>query len=153
MFGTRLACGILAAGMVAAATACAPTSERAIGRPLIAQVSSPPSEKLSTLFREALPNVRGRTFTSAIVAFPPGARAVPHRHGDAFVFAYVLDGTVRSELEGQPIRTYGKGEFWVEQPGAHHVVTRNPSQAEAARLLVLFVSHTGDELKVDDPRR
>ena len=28
--------------------------------------------------------------------FPPAARAVPHRHGDAFVYASVLEGGLRS---------------------------------------------------------
>jgi hypothetical protein len=30
----------------------------------------------------------GKTFTSAIVTFPPATRAVPHRRGDASVYAY-----------------------------------------------------------------
>src|SRR3954463_12075511 len=62
-------------------------------------MSAPPTESLKPLLEQALPNVPGKSFTSAIFAFPPGARALPHRHGDAFVYAYVLDGTVRSQLE------------------------------------------------------
>ena len=113
--------------------------------------SKPPSEALSPLHQEALPNVKGKTFTSLIVAFPPGARAVPHRHGDAFVYAYVLDGTVRSQLAGQPTRTYHEGQNWVEHPGAHHLLTENVSSTAPAKLLVVFISTTGAELKIDDP--
>ena len=69
----------------------------------------------------------------------------------AFVYAYVLDGTVRSQLDGEPMRTYRQGENWVEQPGAHHVLTENPSTTAPAKLLVIFISNTGDPLKVDDP--
>ena len=119
--------------------------------PAAATVSKPPSETLSPLFEQALPNVKGKTFTSAIVDFPPAARAVPHRHGEAFVYAYVLEGTVRSQLAGQPVRTYHQGENWVEQPGAHHVLTENTSRTKPAKLLVVFISNTGDKLKVDDP--
>jgi len=115
-----------------------------------AKPSQPPTEVLSPLLQEALPNVAGRTFTSAIVDFPPAARAVPHRHGDAFVYAYVLDGTVRSRLAGQPTRTYLQGQDWVEQPGAHHLLTENVSRTAPARLLVVFISTTGDRLKIDD---
>jgi quercetin dioxygenase-like cupin family protein len=100
-----------------------------------------------------LPNVQGKTFTSAIVTFPPAARAVPHRHGDAFVYAYVLEGAVRSQLEGEPMRTYDQGENWTEQPNAHHVATENASPTAPAKLLVVFISTTGAELKVDDPHR
>jgi quercetin dioxygenase-like cupin family protein len=151
MITTRFACGLLAAAMVATA-ACGPAAERATDNaPAPHTVSQPPSETLSPLFETALPNVEGKTFTSAIVAFPPGARAVPHRHGDAFVYAYVLDGTVASKLDGGPRRTYRQGENWVEQPGAHHVLTENTSRTEPAKLLVVFISNTGDKLKIDDP--
>ncbi|WP_372495658.1 cupin domain-containing protein [Saccharopolyspora soli] len=94
-----------------------------------------------------------KTFTSATVTFPPDARAMPHRHGNAFVYAYVLEGAVRSQLEGEPMRTYHQGENWIEQPGAHHVATENASNAEPAELLVVFVSTTGEQLKTDDPHQ
>ena len=134
-----------------------PTAERATGTvPVAAEAGSattsqPPSETLTPLLEQALPNVQGKTFTSAIVDFPPGARAVPHRHGEAFVYAYVLEGTVRSQLGGEPVRTYHQGENWVEPPGAHHVLTENTSRTEPAKLLVVFISNTGDKIKVDDP--
>ncbi|MFG1933420.1 cupin domain-containing protein [Mycobacterium sp. NPDC048908] len=110
-----------------------------------------PSETLSLLSTQELPNVPGKTFTSAIVTFPAGAHAVPHRHGNAFVYAYVLEGTVSSQLEGQPAQVYHQGENWSEQPGAHHLATENTSQTEEAKLFVVFISNTGDQLKIDDP--
>jgi quercetin dioxygenase-like cupin family protein len=152
MMRTRFVCGILAAGMVATAAACAPTAERATDNaPAATTVSKSPSETLSPLFQMKLPNVEGKTFTSAIVDFPPTARAAPHRHGKAFVYAYVLEGTVASKIDGEPVRTYHQGENWVEQPSAHHVLTKNTSGSDPAKLLVVFISNTGDKLKVDDP--
>ncbi|MGQ5637704.1 MULTISPECIES: cupin domain-containing protein [unclassified Streptomyces] len=112
--------------------------------------STRPTETLKPLLQQVLPNVKGKTFTSAIVDFPPYARAVPHRHGPAFVYAYVLQGTVRSRLAGKPVHTYHQGDNWVEPPGAHHVLTENTSRTERAKLLVVFVSDTGARLKVDD---
>ncbi|MCA2182633.1 cupin domain-containing protein [Nonomuraea glycinis] len=119
--------------------------------PVAATASQPPSETVTPLVEQVLPNAEGKTFTSAIVDFPPSARAVPHRHGEAFVYAYVLEGTFRSQLGGEPVRTYHQGENWVEPPGAHHVLTENTSRTEPAKLLVVFISNTGDEIKVDDP--
>jgi quercetin dioxygenase-like cupin family protein len=113
--------------------------------------STRPTETLKPLLQQVLPNVKGKTFTSAIVDFPPYARAMPHRHGQAFVYAYVLQGTVRSRLAGKPVTTYHQGDNWVEPPGAHHVLTENTSRTERAKLLVVFVSDTGARLKVDDP--
>jgi quercetin dioxygenase-like cupin family protein len=108
-------------------------------------------ESVAPLFQGPLPNVDGKTFTSVVVSFPPGASAVPHRHGQAFVYAYVLEGSVRSQLDEGPAVTYRAGEGWVEAPNAHHLLTQNASAAAPARLLVIFISGTGDALKAEDP--
>ncbi|MFI5707153.1 cupin domain-containing protein [Kribbella sp. NPDC051620] len=153
----RIAGGLLAVVLLLGATACSTQDETratpaAVTSPT-AGTASPPAESLTPLQRQALPNVPGKTFTSAIVDFPPGAHALPHRHGDAFVYAYVLEGTVRSQVDDQPVTTFGPGKSWVEQPGAHHVRTENTSSTQPAKLLVVFVADTGDELKIDDPHR
>jgi quercetin dioxygenase-like cupin family protein len=75
---------------------------------------------------------RARRSRRAIVDFPPSARAAPHRHGEAFVYTYVLDATVRSKLYDTPASTCHLGENWVEQPGAQHVFRENTSQTERA---------------------
>ena len=148
MIGTRIATGLLATAVAAVVAGCAPTAE-----PQTDTASAYPSETLAPLFQQMLPNVRDTTFTSAIVTFPPAARAVPHRHGDAFVYAYVLEGAVSSQLEGEPAHVYHRGENWSEQPGAHHLATENASTTEPAKLLVVFVATTGEQLKIDDPHR
>ncbi|MER6010262.1 cupin domain-containing protein [Streptomyces bluensis] len=153
----RIAGGLLAVATLTAATACS-TSDPTHAKGTTAAVASPaataskrPTETLKPLLQQALPHVKGKTFTSVIVDFPPHARAKPHRHGQAFVYAYVLEGTVRSQLAGKPVRTYHQGGNWVEPPGAHHLLTENTSPTKRARLLVVFVSSTGAKLKVDDP--
>lgn len=158
MIGMRIATGFLALATLTAATACSTSDQPTHTTGTTAAMASPatmastrPTETLKPLLQQALPNVKGKTFTSAIVDFPPHASALPHRHGQAFVYAYVLEGTVRSQLDGKPATTYHQGENWVEPPGAHHVLTENTSRTEPAKLLVVFVSNTGDELKIDDP--
>ncbi|MCT7368123.1 cupin [Mycolicibacterium llatzerense] len=148
MIGIRSALVLLTAAIFAGTTGC--TSPEHTAKP--AQTAAqPPVETLTPLIEQALPNVPGKTFTSTVVEFPPSARAAPHRHGDAFIYAYVLEGTVRSQVDDAPVRAYHQGESWVEQPGAHHVLTENTSPTEHAKLLVVFVANTGDKLKVDDP--
>lgn len=158
MIGMRIAAGLMGVATLTAATACSTSDQPTHAKGTTAAVVSPaamastrPTETLKPLLQQALPNVKGKTFTSVIVDFPPNARAMPHRHGQAFVYAYVLEGTVRSQLAGKPVSTYHQGDNWVEPPGAHHVLTENTSPTERARLLVVFVSNTGDKLKVDDP--
>ncbi|MGW3027479.1 cupin domain-containing protein [Streptomyces sp. NPDC001221] len=154
----RIATGLLVVATLTAATACSTSHQPTHATGTTAAAASPaamsstrPTETLKPLLQQALPNVKGKTFTSAIVDFPPNARALPHRHGQAFVYAYVLEGTVRSQLAGKPVTTYHQGENWVEPPGAHHVLTENTSRTKPARLLVVFVSDIGAKLKVNDP--
>ena len=113
-------------------------------------VRSAPSETLVPLQQQAIPNLPGKTLTAVNVVFPPGAKSVPHRHGDAFLYAYVLEGAIRSQIEGGPARVYKTGESWTEKSGDHHVLTENVSSTETARLLVVFVASTGASLKMDD---
>ena len=153
MIGIRIATGLLAVTALTATTACSTSNQPAHTKVAAAAAASTPSaEILKPLLQQALPNVKGKTFTSAVVAFPPNVSALPHRHGQAFVYAYVLAGTVRSKVDDKPVTTYHQGESWVEQPGAHHVLTENTSRTKPAKLLVVFVSNTGDKLKVDDPK-
>ncbi len=147
MTGRHWTTVVLATAVFAGTTGCTSSTGHS------ADPSPAPAETLTPLIEQALPNVPGKTFTSAVVEFPPSAKAAPHRHGDAFIYAYVLEGTVRSQVDDTPVRAYHQGESWVEQPGAHHVLTENTSPTERARLLVVFVSNTGDKLKVDDPHR
>jgi quercetin dioxygenase-like cupin family protein len=111
---------------------------------------SSPSETLVPLLRQAIPTIPGKTLTAVNVVFPPGARSVPHRHGDAFLYAYVLEGEVRSQIEGQPVRVYKIGDSWSEKPGDHHVLTENVSSNATARLLVVFIADANAALKTDD---
>lgn len=108
------------------------------------------AESVAPRLQLPIPNLPGTTFTSAIVSFPPGAKAAPHRHGRALVYAYVLSGTIRSQLDEEPARVYRTGEDWYEAPGAHHKVTENVSNSEPAQLLVIFISPTGTPLKIPD---
>ncbi|MBS0560902.1 MAG: cupin domain-containing protein [Proteobacteria bacterium] len=139
------------------------TSRRRLGVTVAAMIAtafatpgparSAQAETLVPLLQQAIPKLPGKTLTAITVIFPPGAASVPHRHGDAFLYAYVLEGAVRSQIEGQPAHIYKTGESWTEKPGDHHVMTENASSTETARLLVVFVADTGAPLKTDDPRK
>ena len=128
------------------------TAVLAMGAAALAAEPPQSEESVSPQFRQALPNVAGKTFTSVIVSFPPGAKAASHRHGQAFVYAYVLDGAVRSQLDDEPAKVYQAGQDWFEAPGALHRLTENVSSTEPARLLVVFIADTGAPLKTPEHR-
>jgi quercetin dioxygenase-like cupin family protein len=111
-----------------------------------------PRSQASKIFDRAMPNVPGKSLTAVIVDYPPGGASPPHHHAaSGFIFAYVLSGTVRSQLEGGPVEVYHTGESWWEPPAAHHVVSANASPTEPARLLAVIIADTGAELTTYDP--
>ena len=88
----------------------------------------------------SIPNIPGKRLVTLIVDYPPGLKSPPHRHADsAFIFAYVLSGKIRSQVNDEPVRIYGPGESWFENPGARHRVSDNASSTEPARLLAVFI--------------
>ena len=104
-----------------------------------------PAETVTPTFMTAIPNVPGKSFLAAVVEYPPGGVSPPHRHAaSAFVYAFVLSGTVRSQVDDAPVRVFHTGESWFEPPGAHHGVSENASAADPARLLAIFVVDSGD---------
>ena len=88
---------------------------------------------------QTLPNVPGKSITTVMVEFPPNALTPQHRHPGS-VTAYVLKGTLRSQLNGGPIETFGPGGTWFEPPGTIHNMVENPSPTEPAELLAIFVA-------------
>jgi quercetin dioxygenase-like cupin family protein len=121
---------------------------------LVFAVTAAGAEHVIPLATHDLPNVPGRRLTAVVVEYPPGAKSEAHRHaGSAFIFAYVLEGAVRSQLEGEATaRVYKVGENWFEAPGAHHIVSENASADATARLLAVFIVAPGERLTTPDPK-
>ena len=113
-----------------------------------------PGETVAVAADESIPNLPGKRLVSHIVDYAPGASSVAHRHASsAFIYAYVLSGAIRSQVDGEPARVYWAGEAWFENPGAYHRVSANASDTEAARLLaVLIVDAVEERLVIPDPR-
>lgn len=98
---------------------------------------------------QAPPGDAGKTLTAAEVELAPGAKAGPHHHAGV-VFAYVLSGHVRSQLNGGAVVDSGAGQSWVEPAGTEHALTENASRTEPARLLAVFVAPSGATLTTPD---
>jgi quercetin dioxygenase-like cupin family protein len=98
-------------------------------------------------FNQAIPNVPGKSLVTVIVEYAPGAKSTSHHHApSAFIYAQVLAGQVRSQVDDEPVRVYKVGESWHEKPGAHHKVSENASATEPAKLLAVFVVDTADKV-------
>jgi quercetin dioxygenase-like cupin family protein len=84
--------------------------------------------------------------TVSHVDYPPGRVGQAHRH-PGFVLAYVLEGSVITQIIGQGVsneeRTYRTGEMFYEPPGATHQVSKNASATQPARLLAMIFAKKG----------
>ncbi len=118
----------------------------AAGTPLLAHEAGG-KESHALLMQQALSDAKGKQVTMLTVNYAPGTSSDAHVHPGS-VFAYVLEGAVVSQLEGQPERTYHKGESWYEPPRTGHLVSRNASDKEPAALLVLAISEQGEPIKL-----
>lgn len=108
-------------------------------------------ETVLPLMKQPIPETQGKNVLLATVTFSPGQEAAPHVHPGS-IFAYVLEGTVVSQLGAEPPKTYTQGQSWYEPPGAHHLVTRNPSDTQPAKLLVFGLAAEGEPIKKLLPR-
>jgi quercetin dioxygenase-like cupin family protein len=100
---------------------------------------SPSGVVVKTLSCEKLADIPGKSITTTLVTFPPGASSPAHRHPGS-VTVFMLKGTMRSRLSGEPVETYRIGETWFEPNGALHALAENPSKTDAAEFLAIFVT-------------
>ena len=111
-----------------------------------AEESNAPASKVTKIFDRELPNVPGKSMRAVLVEYGPGAASPSHRHpSSAFIYATVLEGEIRSQVNDQPAHVYKAGESWTEVPGDHHKVSANASSTQPARLLAIFVVDTAEQ--------
>lgn len=111
----------------------------------IHSVSGRPRPVARVVSSEPLAHVPGKRVTVAIVDFPPRSISPPHRHGGS-VTAYVLSGTIRSQLEQGPIDTFKPGGTFFEPLGIIHTLSENPSDTEPSQLMAIFIHDEGATL-------
>jgi quercetin dioxygenase-like cupin family protein len=55
------------------------------------------------------------------------------------VFVYVLEGSLRMQVQGAPLVTLSPGATFYESPDDLHVVSENASASKPAKFLVVIV--------------
>lgn len=107
---------------------------------------------VTMVYDQAIPGLPGKSMRGVVVEYGPGGYSPSHRHArSATIYATVLEGAVRSQVNGGPVRTYRAGENWTEFPGDHHGVSANASDTQPARILAVFVNDTAEsELTIPD---
>ena len=104
-------------------------------------------EAVVMLQQRSLTDAPGKKVIVAIVNYAPGQASFGHAHPGS-VIAYVLEGAMVSQVKGEEPVTYKTGDSWYESPGIPHVVSRNASNTEPAKLLVWMLSNEEEGIKV-----
>lgn len=131
-----LAMGLLCAAMIAVPAAAADKSH---------------NSNVAVVFDQKVPNIPGKSMRGVLVEYGPGGFNPSHMHPkSAFIYATVIEGSVKSQVNGGEVKVYKTGEHWTEAPGDHHQVSANASETEPAKLLAVFIVDT-DETKLVYP--
>ncbi|WP_411907034.1 cupin domain-containing protein [Rhizobium mayense] len=103
--------------------------------------------KVALVYEHALPDVPGKSIRGVLVEYGPGGYSPAHTHAkSAIIYATVLEGAVKSQINGGPVRTFKAGESFTELPGDHHGVSANASDKEPSKLLAVFVVNTDEKV-------
>ncbi len=114
--------------------------------PLLAQAhaqSQPPpstSARQTELFKTTMNDVMGRVVSIRRFERDPGTGSGPHRHPGSHTFGYVLEGVYEVKVDDGPLQRLGPGETFYEPPNALHAVSRNGSNTQPVKYLVIQVS-------------
>ena len=103
-------------------------------------------EQVKPVFEHVIPNVEGKSMVVVVVTYPPGGKSPAHHHArSAFIYAHVLSGAIRSQVDDEPAKVYQVGEGFYEVPGSHHRISENASDRAPASLLAIFVVDSKDK--------
>ncbi len=97
-----------------------------------------PSEKVTVLQDQMLKNVPGKKALMIEVDYEPGQSSIAHKH-EGTAMAYVISGEIISQVKGEQPVTYKAGQYWYEPAGSEHLVSKNASATQPAKLLVFMV--------------
>ena len=102
--------------------------------------------KVTLVYQHELPNIPGKSIRGVLVEYGPGASSEAHTHpNSAFIYATVLEGAIRSQVNDGPVKVYRAGENFSENPGDRHGVSANGSTTKPAKLLAVFVVDTNEK--------
>jgi quercetin dioxygenase-like cupin family protein len=87
--------------------------------------------KVTLVYQHELPNVPGKRIKGVLVEYGPGGYSPGHTHAkSAFIYATVLEGAIRRQVNDGPVTTYKAGQSFSELPGDRHSVSANASETQ-----------------------
>ena len=112
---------------------------------VLADAAESKNTKVTLVYQHELPNIPGKSIRAVLVEYAPGGYSAAHTHPkSAFIYATVLEGAIRSQVNDGPVTTYKAGQSFSELPGDRHNVSANASKTKPAKLLAVFVLDTNE---------
>jgi len=112
---------------------------------VLADAPKSKNAKVTLVYEHELPNVPGKSIKGVLVEYGPGGHSPGHTHPrSAFIYATVLEGAIRSQVNEGPVTTYKAGQSFSELPGDRHGVSANASETKPTKLLAVFVVDTNE---------
>jgi len=105
--------------------------------------SKPPASagaRQTELFKTTMSDVMGRVVSIRRFEGDPGTGSGPHRHPGSHTFGYVREGVYEVKVDDGPVQRLGPGETFYEPPNALHAVSRNGSNTQPVKYLVIQVT-------------
>jgi len=101
---------------------------------VIADAPKSKNAKVTLVYQHELPNFLGKSIKSVLVEYGPGGYSPGHTHPkSAFIYATVLEGAIRSQVNDGSVMTYQTGQSFSELPGDRHTVSTNASNTKPAK--------------------
>ncbi len=112
---------------------------------VLADAPKSKNAKVTLVYQHEPPNVPGKSIKGVLVEYGPGGYSLGHTHAKSpFIYATVLEGATRSQVNDGPVTTYKAGQSFSELPGDRHGVSADASETEPAKLLAVFVVNTNE---------
>jgi quercetin dioxygenase-like cupin family protein len=112
----------------------------------------PTKDRARTVLSKALPKLNGDHLKAVLleVRYGPGEASSPHSHPCAVV-GYVVKGSLRTQVKGEPEVIYKAGESFYEAPNDVHLVSANASSTEPAKFVAYLICDRDAPLSIDVP--
>jgi quercetin dioxygenase-like cupin family protein len=104
------------------------------------------------VFAHALAPLDGSHLKATIVEvrYGPGESSPAHSH-PCPVIGYVIEGALRTQVQGEPAVVYHAGQSFYENPDQGHLVSANASRTDSLRFLAYFTCDRDTPLSVAAP--
>ena len=132
---------------------CAVTFCIAAAMPVHAQSVEEWKKQRGVIFARELEDVPGKNLVVVALEYPPKPpqqsepprQYLGHRHPGS-TYVYVLKGTMRLGIEGEPVQVVRAGESFFEPVGALHTVAESASATEPASAIAILIIPDGDPI-------